>query len=92
MSLGDNITRIHRPATYKPTVYVAWREDLWQQGDPMFYSIKDRRQIRLGPPRQPQSESLPGIFEPARHGQLAIEGQHLNVHLDVLRLKRMDLK
>jgi hypothetical protein len=53
MSLGDNITRVHRPAKYKPTVYVAWAEDLWQQGDPMFYSIRDRSQVRPAPNQQP---------------------------------------
>jgi hypothetical protein len=54
MSLADNITRVHRPATYRPTtVYIAWKQDLWQQGDLMFYSIKDRRQIRKGPDHQP---------------------------------------
>ena len=59
MSLDDNITRVHRPAKYKPkTVYIAWSQDLWQQGDPMFYSIKDRRQIRTGPDRQPPLKSM----------------------------------
>ena len=62
MSLGDNITRIHQPAKYKPTVYVAWAEDLWQQGDPMFYSIKERSQVRADlnqqSPLKPIAESL----------------------------------
>jgi hypothetical protein len=69
MSLDDNITRVHRPATYKPkTVYVAWKQDLWQQGDPLFYSIKDRRQIRTGPDHQlPLNPSAPAHLPPIRH-------------------------
>jgi hypothetical protein len=58
MSLGDNITRVHQPAKYKPTVYVAWAEDLWQQGDPMFYSIKDRSRGRADPNQQRPLKSI----------------------------------
>jgi hypothetical protein len=62
MSLGDNITRVHRPAMYTPTVYIAWREELWQRGDPMFYSVRDRRQMRTAPAGQPASNPPGGGF------------------------------
>lgn len=75
MSLGDNITRIHQPAKYKPTVYVAWAEDLWQQGDPMFYSIKDRSQARADvnqqSPFKPIAESLATAKENGAAGKVA---------------------
>jgi hypothetical protein len=75
MSLGDNITRIHRPAKYKPTVYVAWAEDLWQQGDPMFYSIKDRSQIRAEPKQQPPFKPIAECSATAEENRTGVKVQ-----------------
>ena len=78
MSLDSNITRIHRPARCKPTVYVAWSEDLWQQGDPMFYSIKDRRQVRADAAQEahldPPAGRLEGARGPARSRSAGSDG------------------
>jgi hypothetical protein len=74
MSLDDNITRVHRPATYKPkTVYIAWNQDLWQQGDPMFYSIKDRSQVRVEPKQQLPSKPLAESLATAKENRTAVK-------------------
>jgi hypothetical protein len=45
MSFDNDIAMFPGTTNDKSIVYVSWREDFWQQGDPMFDAIENPHQI-----------------------------------------------
>ena len=41
MRLDKNEPSIHGRSTNDSTVYISWKEDRWQQGDPLCEAIED---------------------------------------------------